>query len=231
MTTNDLVATREPAWTYLLEQQICALPVDVVALAERNGYHLLSYRHYSALTGLSGTHLIKEYDKDGFVFWSDKRGQYVICYNEKMPCDVVRWTLMHEIAHIVLKHVSPAVPVLKRIRGEDRPVIEGLADSFTRRVLCPSIVLHECHAINPNTIATLCGISFTAAEFRSEYMKKLERRNRFLSRPLEIKVYQQFRGFIERYNYKNYKMEISKDLFYYVVSHLTHGEIYGDTHS
>lgn len=196
----DYNYTRDIAWIFILEQGIKTLPVDTVTLAIDNDYIIYTYCELAKLIGRSVAYIIEKYDDDGFVFWSDKKHSYTICYNSDKNESIIRWTVMHEIAHIQLKHVTPATPTLKRERGTPRPIIEVEADSFARRILCPSIVLHECRAISIPDIMQLCGISYTAAEYSREYMQKLEQRGKFGTRALEVKVCNQFYKFIKQYN-------------------------------
>lgn len=46
-------------------------------------------------------------------------------------------------------------------------------------------------------IAELCGVSLTSAKYRAERMKILYERQNFLTSPLERKIYEQFKDFIE----------------------------------
>ena len=65
----------------------------------------------------------------------------------------------------------------------------------------------------------LCGISREAADYRSEYIKKLECRGKFCVDPLEREVEKQFAPFVERYTLQELKrwnydflFEIAKEI-------------------
>lgn len=110
---------------------------------------------------------------------------------------VLRWTIMHEIAHIVLGHISKSRWFERSKRSSsEREWIEREADSFTQRVLCPAIVLHELHAVDAYRIARLCGISRTAAAYQARRMVRLEELHMFYASPQEQKIAMQFRDFI-----------------------------------
>lgn len=187
------------AWRFLLDQNINALPVDPFWLASQNGWQIYTYEEFATLVHKSVQDLINRYEKDGFAFWSRRDGCFIICYNAMLPFPVCRWTLLHEIGHIHLRHINPETPILTRIRTEDRPLFEREAQGFARRVLCPSIVLHDCKAFETEQIMRLCGISREAAKYRSEYIKKLEVRGKFLIDPLEREVKEMFAPFVRRY--------------------------------
>lgn len=59
--------------------------------------------------------------------------------------------------------------------------------------------MHDCQALEVGEIMSFCGISQTAAEYRSDYIKKLEIRNKWRTDPLEVEVEKQFRMFILSY--------------------------------
>lgn len=207
------------AWRFLLDQKIDSLPVDPFRIAIQNGWIVYTYEEFAALVHKSVESLISRYEKDGFAFWSRRDGRFIICYNAALPFSVCRWTLLHEMAHIHLQHINPGTPILSRIRSEDRPLFEREAQGFARRVLCPSIVLHNCKAFEPDQIMRLCGISREAADYRSEYIKKLECRGKFCVDLLEREVEKQFAPFVERYTLQELKrwnydflFEIAKEI-------------------
>lgn len=190
---------RDTAWRFILDQGIKSLPVHPSQLIEQNGWIIYTYAQFAARIKRTVSDVIARFSPEAFVFWSHRESNFIICYNESYPPAVVRWTLMHEIAHIVLGHISAQVPSLTRVRSADRSVFEIEAQGFARRVLCPSIVLHDCYAVEPAAIMALCGISHEAAVYRSQHMKELEQRDKWRTHPLERAVEKQFRIFILRF--------------------------------
>lgn len=199
MEIRDDIFLREIAWKFLMDQKIDKLPVSALAVARNSGYKVITYNEFADQIGMTTDYLIEKYDNDGFVFWSKADSCFTICYNQSLPFTASRWTVMHEIAHIVLKHVTPETPTLTRIRKIEHPRFERESDGFTRRVLCPSIVLHDCKALEVSEIMELCGISEEAARYRSDYIKKLEARNKWRTSHLEVEVEKQFKMFILRF--------------------------------
>lgn len=193
------------AWRFILEQNIDSLPVDPFRIALQNGWIIYTYEEFATLVNKSVETLIERYENDGFAFWSRRDGCFIICYNSSLPFSVCRWTLLHEMAHIYLNHISADSPLLSRVRTKERSLLEVEAQGFARRVLCPSIVLHDCKAFEPDEIMRLCGISREAAGYRSEYIKKLEVRGKFRIDPLEIQVEKQFSSFVRKYNTQKLK--------------------------
>lgn len=119
-----------------------------------------------------------------------------ICVSRTEPSARQRYTVLHELGHYLLGHLGE-VP-LSRSESECRPAEEQAADHFAIGVLAPACVLWGLNLHTAEDIARVCGISMQAAQIRAERMELLRQRGMFLSHPLERKVYEQFRGFIEK---------------------------------
>lgn len=202
---------RNVAWKFLLEHKVSELPVNAFALAAKCGCETMNYEKFSLYVKKPVEYIKQEYGNDGFVFWSVKFNSFIICYNDKMSADIIRRTIVHEIAHIALGHVKQDDFSLKA-RTVKNMFMEIEADEFAMDVLCPPIVLHDCRATSANAIMKLCGISFTAAEYRSDYMKTLEARMKWRTDPREVEVEQQFLPFILRYLRTDFLVEFAMEL-------------------
>lgn len=186
---------RKSAWKFLIRYAVCALPVDVFRLCGDMAVILRTYADLSALISQPESYIHLHYDPDGFAVWSRRDQAFLIYYNQAVHETVKRWTLMHELAHIHLGHIRQDA-FYTRTKRQSRQWLEEEADGFTRRVLCPSIVLHEIQALTPQAIARCCGISMQAASYRARLMAALELRNLFFYDPLEKQVAQQFSDYI-----------------------------------
>ncbi|MDE5753275.1 MAG: ImmA/IrrE family metallo-endopeptidase, partial [Oscillospiraceae bacterium] len=109
-----------------------------------------------------------------------------------------RYTVMHELGHFLLGHLGETP--LSRSEYDCRPSEEQAADKFAIDMLAPACVLWGLHLHRPEEIAKVCNISMQAAGYRAERMKLLYQRNKFLSHPLERRVYAQFSEFIRQYH-------------------------------
>ena len=104
-----------------------------------------------------------------------------------MPVPQKRYTIIHEIGHIVLGHTD----------SDDRSDIdEYAAERFAIGVLAPACVLWGLGVQTAEEIADLCNISITSAKIREKRMQELYARNKFLTSPLERQVFEQFSSFI-----------------------------------
>ena len=129
--------------SFLLEQGISALPVNPCAIPPKNGWMLFSYSTFAARIQESVAYLQTNYDKDGFVLWSEPAQTFVICYNDSAPQNEIRWTVTHEIGHISLHHVSPGCPVLAR-HGAGNRLYELEAERFALRASSKAIKKTAC---------------------------------------------------------------------------------------
>lgn len=109
-----------------------------------------------------------------------------------MPIPQKRYTIMHEIGHLVLSHTAN-----NGIYTDDN---EYQAERFAIDVLAPACVLWGLNLHTAEDIARVCNISITSARIRAERMAVLYDRNMFLSHPLERQVFSQFKDFIDSQN-------------------------------
>ena len=195
MSYKDYQNARNASWKILLDCGIDRLPVDLNAIRERLGVRIASYedaktliqkRNLSALT----------VQTDGLTFYAG--AEPVILYSEVCSPERIRFTIAHELGHIVLGHVAPGSITTKNHEpslGDSQQ--ETAANQFAARLLAPACVLWGLELHTADEIAVACRISKKAAQFRAERMKTLYDRNKFLSSPLERKLYQRFMPFME----------------------------------
>lgn len=181
MDYRDYKASRDLVWEILIREKVTELPVRIVPLCRQMGIRVLL--HDDPAKGDGYSTIVNDVPHI-FLY----RG----CYLPRQ-----RFTAAHELGHILLGHVGKYQLVNREPSGDDNP-IEHAANVFAARLLAPACVLWACDTYRPEAIAQLCGISIQAAGFRSKRMELLRERGRFLTSPLEQRVYEQFRGFIER---------------------------------
>ena len=178
MNYREYQGARDMAWRILLREGICALPVGIVGLCGRLGIAVQGYTPQD--------------QKEGFSVIM--KGQPVIYVRRDRPKTRKRFTVAHELGHILLGHVGE-YPLSRDPLPQDDPR-EKAANAFAVRILAPACVLWGCGVQTPEEIAALCGISLEAAAFRAGRLALLRQRNKFLTSPLERAVYEQFQPFI-----------------------------------
>lgn len=181
MDYRDYKNSRDLAWRVLINEGVRELPVKVVRLCKQMGIRVVYFT--------------PETDSDGFTTIVD--GQAQIFVSDRCSRERQRFTVAHELGHILLGHVGAHELVNREPSRGDNP-IEQAANVFASRLLAPACVLWALDARTPEQIAVLCQISHQSAAFRAERMAVLYQRNKFLSSPLERQVFDQFRDFIDR---------------------------------
>ena len=173
---------RNASWQCLLDCYVSELPIIPVQIAA----------HYDIVCKLA----TKEWLKGSSGQIRLVKGEKYILINNEESDQRQRFTIMHELGHYLLGHLGE-VP-LSRSESECRPAEEQAADHFAIGVLAPACVLWGLDLHTAEDIARVCSITMQAAQIRAERMKLLRQRGMFLSHPLERRVYEQFRRYIEK---------------------------------
>ena len=118
--------------------------------------------------------------------------------NDTEPRGRARFTIAHELGHILLGHELSDSRGHFRTASDRREPAEKQADEFAARLLAPACVLWALELYEPADIMRVCDISAEAAGYRAERMKVLRDRGKFLTSPLERQVFEVFKPWIEQ---------------------------------
>lgn len=196
---RDYQNARDASWRILLDCKIDRLPVRLNDICRNLKIRALTYGQ--------NTKLIEQaclsqavHRTDGLTFYIGETP--IILFDEKMLPARAKFTVAHELGHIILGHVKPGgVTKLNREPHPNDEPEERAANIFAARLLAPACVLWGLDVHTTEKIMELCHISRQAAQFRAHRMEELYRRNKFLISPLEREVYQQFQPFIQEYRH------------------------------
>lgn len=194
MNYENYKKSRNAAWEILLACRVEALPVDLNAVLRHLEVRVYSYSRGLELLEAAGlTGAAKQVS--GLTFFAGT--QPVILYNDAEMPQRIRFTVAHELGHLVLGHVQPGEHTRQNREPQpgDNPT-EQAANRFAADLLAPACVLWGLDLHRAEDIAKVCKISIQAARFRAERMEILYQRNKFLLHPLERAVYQQFEPYI-----------------------------------
>lgn len=185
-------------WKLLLDENISRLPVNPFQIAENHGIKVLTYGAYCMAAGITQAQLIEKYGQDGFSFVID--GQPLIFFNESSNNFRVRWTVMHELSHILLGHFDQNIVELSRItQKEEKSKLESEANELTARILSPMVVVHFCCVSSLDEFQKLTELSREASIYRWKRLCYLRKIKKFLRDQSELEVLQQFQEFITEY--------------------------------
>jgi len=202
MNYDDYKRARDLSWRVLLNTGTRELPVKVSRICRGYGVTLRSYQVGAPLIRELG--LEAQCDiSDGFTVRSGDR--CYVFYNMEQPPGRVRFTIAHELGHVLLGHLGDGEHTVynRESSSEDAPE-EHTANVFASRLLAPACVLHALGAVTPEQIAAVCDISMAAARLRAGRMGVLEQRGKYGASPLERQVLAQFRSYIDRVNSGQY---------------------------
>lgn len=174
--------SRDLAWEILYREGVRSLPVDLLAICRSMKIRVVEYDDPRPELG------------DGFSCMID--GVPHICVQRDVYPPRKRFTIAHELGHVLLGHVG-AVGLVNREPAPDDDPMEQAANAFAARLLAPACVLWGCEVSSATEIAALCDISAVAAGYRWERLQTLLRRGKFLSSPMERKVYRRFAKYIK----------------------------------
>lgn len=144
--------------TIYVDYGISKIPFDVVEFCGMAGFKLIPYSRCSK----EKKEFLLRFSEDGLSYYDENKKSYVIIYNDiTVSKQRQRFTIMHEVGHIMLEHKN----------SSDKE--EAEANFFARNILAPMplIILYELNDVN--RIATLFDISIECAKISLEnYIKR-----------------------------------------------------------
>ena len=198
---KQYIQVRNASWEILLDCQVHMLPVNVTKVCQCLDVRVLSYQGGKKIITRHGLEQLTK-QTDGFTMLLYRTP--IVFFDASCSRQRARFTIAHEIGHLVLGHVKYGrVTTINREPSPQDSLVETMANQFAARLLAPACVLWGLDVHKPMDIARLCDISLASATFRAERMKALYQRNKFLTSPLEQRVFQQFKPFIQSISSSN----------------------------
>lgn len=186
---NNYKIARDKVWEILIECGICELPINLAEVINHYGIYLIKYSDSDYISRHNSP------TEDGYSRLID--GKPVIYYNDKRSEHRVRFTVAHEIGHVLLGHLSEG-ETLHRNTEQDTPnPKEQQANIFARDLLMPAVVINQL-ANSAKDISQLCNVSEQSAQIRWLRLQELRQRNKFCLHPCERQVYNNFSTYIKK---------------------------------
>lgn len=137
------------AMKLLINYELTNFPLDVQRLIKSNGVAITTF--YKA------PKLVKQFKpKNTIAFAAKIQDTKIICYDEKSEAEQIRYTLAHELAHIVEPTFS-----------------ESQCQIFASRLLMPATICMLHNLTEPQELQEFFGVSNAAAIIRAERIKQL----------------------------------------------------------
>ncbi len=121
---------------------------NIGSFCKLHGWNLIPYKKsIKDLTRIS---------KDGYTFY--EKGKFSIFFNEDMPKVRQRFTIAHEIGHIILYH-HLYVPSKILTNNKNKGIWEHQADTFAQNILFPVEWVENLKGQSIDSIAKYLGVS------------------------------------------------------------------------
>lgn len=169
------------ACEFLEENNICSFPFDVKRIIHNSGWGLVTYSELMHQFSCDRNTVIRCLgSEDGYTQLDDVN--YCIAYNDEgWLGDRIRFTLMHEIGHIYLRHLAD-FEATRLYRGsltkQENKVLENEANAFARNVLVPTAMLQRLKNKSASNISNHFGITLAAAQTRLNFFYEDNRINK-----------------------------------------------------
>lgn len=186
---------RNLSWKVIQDCKITQFPIHLGTI----------FRHYNIKTipfsKFSLWDMLDPRAKNGDGFSLKIEMQYYIVFNDSINhSGRIRFTLAHELGHILLGHVNKITFYRNSEIDSKTNEQETQANIFARDLLMPAAILAALHVHTPQEIVNFCNISVQSAQIRAERMEELYRRDCFQLHPLERAVTEQFADYIKKMN-------------------------------
>lgn len=172
----DFVRAGQKAYEVLVKQGIHAFPIDPFAILQEleESCHIYSWTDLREATQVEDPFSLKKLDIQAKTHIIRGDQDYMIVYDEKALAQRVRWTVAHEIGHIVLGHLTDYENTghTEKLTKDEYQTLEVEAHWFAGILLAPHAVLRNYEIYRPEDIAQICQISMEAAHKCQTYIRK-----------------------------------------------------------
>lgn len=201
----DFYFATKRAYEFLIELEITSLPVDPFNIVKRfeDSWHLLSWSELKLSTREDDPLNIKRDNAEAKTIIIRGTNEYLIVYDDTINSpERIRWTIAHEIGHIVLGHLVNYEATALNRRGLTKSqygVLETEAHWFAEGILAPNFLI-SLFAINTiEEISFLCDISKKAG---TKVLKHIQKNNFKNDSVLEKTLLRNFYNFFLKDDFK-----------------------------
>jgi Zn-dependent peptidase ImmA (M78 family) len=160
-----------------IKLNIKEFPIDVLDIINSfDNIKIVSYHQFMTDHNLTTEETFELLTSDdGCTDYFKPLDRYIIYYNDlndKSPSRI-RWTLSHELGHILCGHYSDNTRIFsENMDEEEYNFKEAEANHFTALLLSNPIILDKLKVQRSSDIETYCSISYQAAKYRYKNYKK-----------------------------------------------------------
>ncbi len=176
-----------------IKAEITSLPVDLGKICRALGVTFSTYEDYAELKNISHEDVCRMFLEDGFTI--SGASKKVIVYNERNTNLLRRrFTIAHEIAHILLKHLENSKKENEGINND------RAANILAWHLLCPIQVLQLMGVSTVEEIAEACQVSYSVSKKCHEYLTQKRNSSDLFKDELDKEMAMQFLQYISNYH-------------------------------
>ena len=194
---------KEKVQEIFIDSNIEKYPIDIKGLIKSFPYcKVVSYKKHMKKYSLSANETIGFFGtEEGCTDYNPLKNRYIIFYNNLneyyKSSERIRWTLAHELGHILLNHhkLTNKTKIFRSsLNDNEYSIFESEANRFAALLLAYPLILHKLDIRNKDDIKYICALSDEASDYRyNDYLK-------WIKRPIlntkDRKILKNFYGFI-----------------------------------
>jgi Zn-dependent peptidase ImmA (M78 family) len=150
------------AYKLLINIEVVSLPVDPFAIIESFGWKAYTVTEAETF-GVKCPFNLNE-DKPAINFKINETGEYIIIYYDEKYLPRLRWTVAHELGHIILGHKNEFP---NRLTEAEYAIAEIEANLFAEELLMPTKILNS-NLFPKNKMQSLCNVSDEAINKKTQ---------------------------------------------------------------
>lgn len=182
-----------------LKLNIAEFPIDIINIIRSfDNIAIVSYHQFMIRFNLTKEETFGILNSDeGCTDYKKDLDRYIIYYNDldNKSEERIRWTLTHELGHILCCHYSADTKIFSgRLTESDYKFREAEANYFTSLLLSNPIILHKLSIRSSYDIEVYCALSSEAARYRFDNYKRW-RKNVILSKS-DVRIIQNFQNYL-----------------------------------
>lgn len=156
MNSADYLKLQKEAMHLLTDYEIDTIPIDIYNLVNKMNIKLVPYSEFCDIEH----NLLMKQSKDGFFVFDEKNDRFEIFYNDDKNETRIKFTLGHEISHII------------HLDTYENETIKAKANYFSRFLIVPIPLIRELNLTNKADVGYIFQVSPDVAQYSLEFYNR-----------------------------------------------------------
>ncbi|MEK5277644.1 MULTISPECIES: ImmA/IrrE family metallo-endopeptidase [unclassified Paenibacillus] len=154
-----------------------SFPIDPLEIIHKYKWGVITYSELARENSISIQTVAKAcQSNDAYVTFDEESETYTIAYNDTVfSRNRIRFTLMHEIGHILLNHLidfDETILTRNSLTADKYKILENETNHFARNVLAPVYAVKQLPTISENHVSSFFGLTPIAAKVRIQLLQQ-----------------------------------------------------------